>query len=339
MATGYPPNRHPPLLEVTPTDHSAWVAISTALGLCCALVTLLLRAFVRAVISPPFGHDDTAIMAATLFAAIQSSILLHGVSKGLGKSVDQISPLDLLAVEKLLRWEIVVALDVITEILIFGMSFYLIYGLHMATKNKVIVLGAFGFRLVVIPFLIIRLVSFPRHHLSTDPAFTITYFYVWTQTTLYISLMVTTVPCLKPFVAGLNTGYGAFDTEHVATRAYGSYGSNGYAPRRKRTKHSSHMPSQSAIDLDPELDDRGYKRGRQQPQITFDNGAALARPEQVANSMGNVRVGGQDGEKGEGKATNHAQVVAQDGNSIGSNDSRQMIIRKDVAWAVEYSRP
>lgn len=37
------------------------------------------------------------------------------------------------------------------------------------------------------------------------------------------------------------------------------------------------------------------------------------------------------------KASNHSEAVAQDGNSIGSNDSRQMIIRKDISWAVEYS--
>lgn len=64
------PNHHPPLLKVTPTDHSAWVAIATALGLCCAFVTLLLRAFVRVVISPPFGHDDTTILTATVAISI-----------------------------------------------------------------------------------------------------------------------------------------------------------------------------------------------------------------------------------------------------------------------------
>ncbi len=58
--------QHPPLLQVTPTDHSAWIAVATVLGLCCALVTLLIRAFVRIVISPPLGYDDAAILAATV---------------------------------------------------------------------------------------------------------------------------------------------------------------------------------------------------------------------------------------------------------------------------------
>lgn len=60
------PYVHPPLLEVTPTDHTAWIVITTFLGLCCALVTALLRIFVRLVISPPFGHDDTIVLVATV---------------------------------------------------------------------------------------------------------------------------------------------------------------------------------------------------------------------------------------------------------------------------------
>ena len=60
------PYRHPPLLTVTPTDHTAWIVITAILGICCALVTALLRIFVRAVISPPFGHDDTVVLVATV---------------------------------------------------------------------------------------------------------------------------------------------------------------------------------------------------------------------------------------------------------------------------------
>ena len=111
--------RHPPLLEVTPFDHRAWLAVATALGLCCALMTLLIRIFVRAVISPPFAHDDTINLAATVsrpipytfhnprlltprkaFATIQSAVVLHGVHKGLGMSIDLISPSNLMTVEK-----------------------------------------------------------------------------------------------------------------------------------------------------------------------------------------------------------------------------------------------
>lgn len=70
-------------------------------------------------INPPFRCDDFLMFVATasiiLFvvvaqltrtkgaAAIQSSVVLHGVSKGLGKSVELISPGALLKVEKVER--------------------------------------------------------------------------------------------------------------------------------------------------------------------------------------------------------------------------------------------
>ena len=55
----------------------------------------------------------------------------------------------------------------------------------------------------------------------------------------------------------------------------------------------------------------------------------------------NPEVAAQNNEAGgqANKASNHSEAVAQDGNSIGSNDSQQMIIRKDISWAVEYSDP
>lgn len=76
----------------------------------------MIRVLVRVVINPPFGHDDRIILAATVgnprlhlvqqlieakvSATIQSCVLLYGVSKGLGKSADLISPTDLLAAQK-----------------------------------------------------------------------------------------------------------------------------------------------------------------------------------------------------------------------------------------------
>ena len=54
----------PPFLKATPIDHIAWVAITTVLGLCCAFVNLLIRVLVRAMIRPPFGHDDYIIPGA-----------------------------------------------------------------------------------------------------------------------------------------------------------------------------------------------------------------------------------------------------------------------------------
>ena len=194
----------------------------------------------------------------------------------------------------------------------------------------------------VVPVSIIRLISFPRHNLFSDPAFTLTYFYIWTQTTLYISLMTSIIPCLKPFVAGLNTEYGAFDTEHVSTQLYGGYGSDEYAQGNVRTKHSPSLPSKIASYLAKGPDNLNGD-GIVKRQATVNRGAwtpslghhgrpnkVMARLREKESDL-NPSLAGQNEGCREWKATTQTWAVAQDGNSIKSNDSQQMIIRKDVA--------
>ena len=66
MVVVTPPGQSPPFAIITDTDHSGWVIIATAFGLSCVLICALIRVFVRIAISPPFGHDDTVLAAATV---------------------------------------------------------------------------------------------------------------------------------------------------------------------------------------------------------------------------------------------------------------------------------
>ena len=154
--------------------------------------------------------------------------------------------------------------------------------------------------------------------------------------------MTSIIPCLKAFVAGLNTGYGAFDTEHVASKAYGSFASHAYGPRTRHSKYSSHLPSKSGSYFGKEplnLGSNGIETqratviGRTEPNTKGHQGG----PSQASLVSKTTRLGLDRRVADEGRAMDHTVVVAQDGNSIGSNDSRQMIIRKEVAWAVEFS--
>ncbi|KAI4270029.1 MAG: hypothetical protein LQ337_006933 [Flavoplaca oasis] len=180
------------------------------------------------------------------------------------------------------------------------------------------------------------------------------------------------MPCLKPFVASLNTGYGAFDTEHVATRVYGdTYGSSGkhhdgsYPRQAKITQSRGRWGSKIASrkSIPKSNVDEGSRSiaGRvaghisNPPKAAFDEpgtgNATISvhnhhrQPNQFDAAMSlapGVNANRQELRGGEGQAitnTHSASAVAQDGNSIGSDDSRQMIIRKDMTWAVEYSDP
>lgn len=45
------------------------------------------------------------------------------------------------------RWQFIAALDILTEIALFSISLYLIWGIQMSLKSKIIVVTSFGCRL------------------------------------------------------------------------------------------------------------------------------------------------------------------------------------------------
>ena len=59
-----PPGLYPPLLTVDESHRGAWIAVSGAIGLTLSIFSLLVRVYVRAVISPPFSKDDVVFFAA-----------------------------------------------------------------------------------------------------------------------------------------------------------------------------------------------------------------------------------------------------------------------------------
>lgn len=46
-----------------------------------------------------------------------------------------------------IRWQVVAAFDIITEVSLFGIAVYMTYGLQLSFSNKTVVLLAFALRL------------------------------------------------------------------------------------------------------------------------------------------------------------------------------------------------
>lgn len=61
-----PPGYAPPFYEVTDKDHTAWIIIVAALGLCWQLLFAAIRIFIRFTINPEFGLDDATVGASTV---------------------------------------------------------------------------------------------------------------------------------------------------------------------------------------------------------------------------------------------------------------------------------
>lgn len=83
-----PPGHYPPFAIVSPTDHTAWILIAAALGLSWALLTGVIRIFVRLTISPGAGLDDASVGVATFFGLVQSAVVLSACHNGFGKATN-----------------------------------------------------------------------------------------------------------------------------------------------------------------------------------------------------------------------------------------------------------
>ncbi|KAM5482516.1 hypothetical protein MaudMau93_006690, partial [Microsporum audouinii] len=122
-----------------------------------------------------------------------------------------------------LRWQVITAFDVMTELLIFGMLVYLIWGLQMVMSRKVIIVSAFACRLPVVGFSIFRLTTIHGVVDLRDPTLSMVPYVIWTEILLHYSIMAATIPCLKPFFIAFNTGWG--QGSHKRTSRYPPYNS------------------------------------------------------------------------------------------------------------------
>ncbi|KAK1144231.1 hypothetical protein N8T08_005644 [Aspergillus melleus] len=94
-----PSGYSPPFEVVDDLHHGAWVIIATALGLVVALVSFLIRVYVRIALNPPFAVDDGVLL---VVAVIQSTLLFLAVSKGFGTAMDLLSVAEVNVVQKLI---------------------------------------------------------------------------------------------------------------------------------------------------------------------------------------------------------------------------------------------
>ncbi|KAK2748148.1 hypothetical protein FQN57_001273 [Myotisia sp. PD_48] len=90
----------PPLLPVDHKHHGAWIAIAAAIGQAITLLCLLIRVYVRVIVSPPFGKDDIVLLAATISAFINNSLVYAGIHRGLGNSIELLSSDDSRYIQK-----------------------------------------------------------------------------------------------------------------------------------------------------------------------------------------------------------------------------------------------
>ncbi|KAL8809619.1 MAG: hypothetical protein Q9200_003254 [Gallowayella weberi] len=291
----------PPISAVTPAQHGALVLITNGFCLCLILIFTIIRVFARLFINPPFDRDDILMGIATLLGMVYSALLFSLVSKGFGKAQNLLSPTALGSVQKVIRWDIIGAIDMATELALFAMSILLVKDLKTDVSKKAFVVIAFAMRL-------------PKWADSSDPTFAGVFFVIWSIVEAHFSICSSNIACLKPFIAAFNTSFGGSAEINELSRLDRSKG------------HSDSGTLNSIRNLGRKKTDKDSTVLSSKTPSTRGDGSQLGR--RGTGGRGRTQPLG-----------NEVDIIHEDTGSIGSGGSRQMIIQKDVTWDVEYSTP
>lgn len=202
-----------------------------------------------------------------------------------------------------LRLQVFGALDAATELIMVSLAIYLVWNLQLSKTNKAIVVIAFCLRFPIIVAIGFRLHSFDAAGLAVNPTLVGTLFIIWSQTEVDFSIIASTIPTLRRFVSGLATYYGALD-------------------QKKANEESSYEIRSGSQMLMSQLTATGKSADHDGRYPLQTEATSTNAPYGRNNLTGN-------------HCWATAHVMAQDTNSVQSNDSQQMIIKKDVAWTVE----
>ncbi|KAK0715148.1 hypothetical protein B0H67DRAFT_553733 [Lasiosphaeris hirsuta] len=94
------PGQSAPLAVLTATDQSGVIIIGATLALIFAVISMLIRLYVRLEFRHSFARDDFASAGSLALFIIQSSLVFTQVSQGLGKTMKDVTPEGLIALQK-----------------------------------------------------------------------------------------------------------------------------------------------------------------------------------------------------------------------------------------------
>ncbi|KAK4495357.1 hypothetical protein PRZ48_013688 [Zasmidium cellare] len=220
------------------------------------------------------------------------------------------------------QWSTVAAFDIVTELSLFFISILLVYGLHTKAKNKGRVVLAFGIRLPIIAIIILRLIYLKTELHSPDPTLDGVPASILTQVEIFYNLITATVPCLRPFLAGFTTNFGAIGSGTVLAGSQigiggsknsqsnsksGSFALSSLASRNRISalKEKILPSSQSTTNEDVREEDDSWRPDTRNVETTVTRGSSGN-----LNGMGN------------------------DASSVASDESTRMIIKKEVQFSV-----
>lgn len=142
------------------------------------------------------------------------------------------------------RWQVLTALDIITELGLLALPVQLVWGLQMPFTKKSILLVAFYLRLPVIGLSLGRNAYTLRlRHASSDAGLDSAIVTIWLEVQLAYALAASTLSALKAFTESFETGFGlGFTRGKSENGSYALSGTSGSGNGTTTTSHSHSKP-------------------------------------------------------------------------------------------------
>ncbi|KAF2464122.1 uncharacterized protein BDR25DRAFT_99683 [Lindgomyces ingoldianus] len=221
---------------------------------------------------------------------------------------------------QLTRWRVITCFDIFIELLLILLPVFFIWPIQMKRYIKVQVVIAFGLRAPVIVFTATRLHYITSYTNSTNTRYSIIPALAYLQLEVFWALLAATIPTLKAFMRSFNSGFGM----EIDLDGYGSV--SGY--------HQGSIPLQSLSKSNTRHGTSPSRFGRK----TREDSSALDDTREEVSKL----VGSSIRPDNVGTQTSiYHPERAKGANSVGSDGSQEMIIKREVQWTVwhEESKP
>jgi hypothetical protein len=211
-----------------------------------------------------------------------------------------------------LRWQVITAIDIITDTLVFILPVVMVWDLNMPTKLKYQVALAFSFRLPSIVASGVHLASVKDYPSSPEPQFAVTNALIAQQAMITWSLISATIPNMKTFLKSFSTGLSF-------PEGWGSLYNNSNNSYPLRSLHASSSAKRSF---------RGgelLSSARDNPTSAASNRSLVLRPDPGEHNTTITYIDNRAGMK-------------EDEYGIERRQSEEMRIKREVRWNV-YHEP
>jgi hypothetical protein len=219
-----------------------------------------------------------------------------------------------------LRWRIITIFDVVSELLLIATAVIIVWPVQLTVSLKVQVVSAFLLRLPLVALSFLRLHYVSEYATAENAGLSQTPILTLAQVYICWSIISATIPNLKAFVRSFGSGFGIGIDMETYTQAYGSKNS-----ARQKSYEMSNI-----VDAEKTSNSPTDSRGKATDSGT-DEAEELVTPIRTV-SMSTVKFHyPQPPRSSHGEGTD-----LQDKGSIESIRSDKQIIRKDIAWTVNY---